>query len=426
MVEFAGWQMPVQYRGVIDEHRAVRTAAGLFDVSHMGEIRVAGEGAEAFLQRLTPNDVAKLAPGRAHYSALLTPEGTFVDDLLVYRLAADEFLVVVNAGNAAGDFAWVGERHLEEDGAAVIEDVSDRYALLALQGPRAAEILQPLTATPLAEIKYYRFAQGEVADWRAMISRTGYTGEDGFELYLAPEDAPAVWDAAARSGRPGRPRAGRPGRARHAPARGRHGALRPRDRPHHDALGGRARLDREARQGATSSAATRSSPRAPGARRVAWWDSRSTGRGIARDGHRVLAGGRDVGHVTSGTFSPTFEKALGLAYVEAALAEPGAAARDRRPRQAGPGEGRTVPLLQEGSLSRPRAPSTAPGGDEACIRPSTATRATTSGCGVEDDVCVLGITDFAQTRAGRGGVRRAARGRARWSTPATSSARSSR
>ncbi len=146
LVEFAGWEMPVQYRGVIDEHRAVRTAAGLFDVSHMGQIRVAGPSAEAFVQHLTPNDVTKLAPGRAHYSALLSLEATFLDDLLVYRMAADEFILVVNASNAEFDFAWVASQ--PHDGLAV-ENVSDHYALIAIQGPKAVAILQPLTATPL-------------------------------------------------------------------------------------------------------------------------------------------------------------------------------------------------------------------------------------------------------------------------------------
>jgi aminomethyltransferase len=188
MVDFAGWRMPVQYAGVIDEHRAVRTAAGLFDVSHMGEIRVAGPGAEAALQRLTPNNVARLRPGRIHYSALLTERGTYIDDLLVYRLADEEFLLVVNAANSARDLEWV-RTHGGED--AEVEDVSDRYALLALQGPRAEEILTGLTEAELGEIGYYGFARAAVAGQPALVSRTGYTGEDGFE---------PVWARAIRCG----------------------------------------------------------------------------------------------------------------------------------------------------------------------------------------------------------------------------------
>src|SRR5579864_1766791 len=153
MVPFAGWEMPVQYAGVIDEHRAVRGAAGLFDVSHMGEAAVRGAGAEAFLQWLTPNDVAQLVPGRAHYSGLLTDRGTYVDDLLIYRLAADDFMVVVNASNAAGDLAWIREHGPDPEGAesagpagVEIADEGDRFALLALQGPQALAILEPLAS----------------------------------------------------------------------------------------------------------------------------------------------------------------------------------------------------------------------------------------------------------------------------------------
>ena len=145
-----GWEMPVQYAGVIDEHRAVRTTAGLFDVSHMGEIRVSGSGAEAYLQYATPNDVSKLQPGRIHYSALLTDRGTYIDDLLVYRIGEAEFMVVVNASNVDADF-----EHMQslERGDVRLENVSDQYALLALQGPRSVEILSRLTETPLQEIK---------------------------------------------------------------------------------------------------------------------------------------------------------------------------------------------------------------------------------------------------------------------------------
>src|SRR4051794_9235536 len=194
MVDFAGWEMPVQYTGVIEEHRAVRTAAGLFDVSHMGEVRVRGAGAEAFLQRLTPNDVARLVPGRAHYSGLLNERGTYLDDILVYRLAADDFLVVVNASNAARDAAWIADAAQGRSDVEVT-DRSDDYALLALQGPAALGILAPLAMLPddptgdIAKLKYYGFAQGTVGGVPALISRTGYTGEDGFELYVAPADA---------------------------------------------------------------------------------------------------------------------------------------------------------------------------------------------------------------------------------------------
>jgi aminomethyltransferase len=189
MVDFAGWEMPVQYTGVIEEHRAVRTSAGLFDVSHMGEVRVRGAGAEAFLQRLTPNDVTKLVPGRAHYSGLLTERATYIDDILVYKLAAEDFMVVVNASNAPRDFEWIASR---AQGEAEVIDESEGYALLALQGPRALSMLAPLASVDVAGLKYYGFAQGTVDGAPALISRTGYTGEDGFEISIEAADADKV------------------------------------------------------------------------------------------------------------------------------------------------------------------------------------------------------------------------------------------
>src|SRR4029077_12785377 len=160
-----------------------------------------GEGAQAFLERLTPNEVAKLAPGRAHYSGLLTERGTYLDDILIYRLAADDFLVVANASNAPRDFAWIAS-HAAGDGAVEVSDRSDDYALLALQGPRALAILAPLASPAPSTLRYYGFAQGTVDGVPAIISRTGYTGEDGFELYLAPPEAPRVWRRRLAAGAP--------------------------------------------------------------------------------------------------------------------------------------------------------------------------------------------------------------------------------
>lgn len=191
LVPFAGWEMPVQYEGVIEEHRAVRTAAGLFDVSHMGQVFVEGSGAEAFLDSLTPNWVAKLPLGRAHYSGLLTERGTYVDDLLIYRLAAERFLVVVNASNAARDFEWIASRAPQ---GVSVTDASDDYALIAVQGPRAVEILAPLCAPDIRPIRYYGFAEGTVAGIPAILSRTGYTGEDGFEIIAPADQIESIWD----------------------------------------------------------------------------------------------------------------------------------------------------------------------------------------------------------------------------------------
>ena len=172
MGPFGGWDMPIEYSGIAEEHMAVRTRAGLFDVSHMGEIEIAGRDALAAVQRISCNDASKLQVGQAQYSGLLTPQGTFVDDILVYRLAAAHFLLVVNAGNIQRDYAWIAG-HIAAAGDAVAVDATSRYALLALQGPASLEVLQPLIGVDLGAMKYYRFAHGEVANVRATVSRTG-------------------------------------------------------------------------------------------------------------------------------------------------------------------------------------------------------------------------------------------------------------
>jgi aminomethyltransferase len=199
MVDFGGWDMPVQYSGILEEHRAVRERVGLFDVSHMGELEVTGPGAFASLQGLTPNDVGKLADGRIQYSAFLTEKGTFVDDLLVYRRAADSYLVVVNASNTPKDFAWATGR---ADGDVRIEDRSASYALIAVQGPRSAALLSRLCAPDPSDLPYYGFRDTQVAGSPALVSRTGYTGEDGFEIYCRPEDAERLFRKLLEEGKP--------------------------------------------------------------------------------------------------------------------------------------------------------------------------------------------------------------------------------
>ena len=180
MVPFGGWDMPVQYSGILEEHRAVRGAAGMFDVSHMGEIEFRGPGALEAVQRITTNDVSRLQVGQVQYSALTTEAGTFVDDLTVYKVADTHFLVTVNASNIDKDFAWMRER---TRGKVEPRNLSDETALIAVQGPKALEILRKLTPLDLSAIKYYWFAQGKVLGQDAVVSRTGYTGEDGFEVY---------------------------------------------------------------------------------------------------------------------------------------------------------------------------------------------------------------------------------------------------
>ncbi|MFL6292125.1 MAG: glycine cleavage system aminomethyltransferase GcvT [Thermoanaerobaculia bacterium] len=315
LVDFAGWEMPVQYQGVIEEHRAVRTAAGIFDVSHMGEVRVQGPGAEAFLQRLTPNDVSKLAPGRAHYSGLLTDAGTYVDDLLVYRIGAEEFLVVVNASNADRDFEWIASRAGSD---ARVTNESDRWALVALQGPKAVEMLRPLAPPAAMDLKYYGFLQGDVAGRPALISRTGYTGEDGFELYVAPEDAPAIWRRLLEAGAlPAGLGARDTLRLEASMALYGH-EIDESTTPFEAGLAWVVKMNKGDFQGRAALAAQQAEgPR----RKLIGFEVQ--GRGIARQGHAVKSDGRAVGAVTSGTWSPSFEKAIGMAYVPVELAAPG-------------------------------------------------------------------------------------------------------
>ncbi|HEY0943918.1 MAG TPA: glycine cleavage system aminomethyltransferase GcvT [Opitutaceae bacterium] len=200
LVDFAGWEMPVQYRSILEEHKAVRTTAGLFDVSHMGEVDVRGPQAGAFLNHLVANDVAKLFPGRVLYSPMCYPTGGVVDDLLVYMRAPDDYFLCINAGNIDKDLAWIRAQAAAFE--VTITDRSADYALLAVQGPRAAAIVQSLTGAKLEMVKYYHFVEGTVAGVHCLISRTGYTGEDGFELYHAAGDAPALADALLAAGAP--------------------------------------------------------------------------------------------------------------------------------------------------------------------------------------------------------------------------------
>ncbi len=200
MVSFGGWDMPLEYSGIVAEHLAVRQRAGVFDVSHMGKIEIAGKNALDAIQAISCNDASRLRTGQAQYSGLLNARGTFVDDLLVYRLAAEHFLLIVNASRTADDYAHIVE-HIRAAGDAVAVDASSRYALLAIQGPQALNVLRRLTGVDLASIKYYWFAHGEVAGVRAIVSRTGYTGEDGFEIFMPPQSADHVWQAVIEAGK---------------------------------------------------------------------------------------------------------------------------------------------------------------------------------------------------------------------------------
>ncbi len=316
MVEFAGWEMPVRYASELEEHRAVRNAAGLFDVSHMGEFRVHGPGALDFLQGMTPNNVAKLQLGQAHYSGLLTPEATYVDDLLVYRLGEADYLLVVNAGNLDQDLQWL-QSHPHPN--CTIEDHSDRYALLALQGPKATEILARHTATELGAIRYYHFVQGSVAGADCLISRTGYTGEAGFELYLDPADAPNIWDVLLDSGASdGLIPAGLAARdsLRLEAGMALYGhEIDRQTTPYEANIGWVVKLKKGDFLGRE---VLRGQKRQGTAKQLIGFEIK--GRGIARQDHAILHNDAEVGRVTSGGWSPTFDKAIGTGYVPPELA----------------------------------------------------------------------------------------------------------
>ena len=199
-IDFGGWELPVQFTSIKEEHDAVRNRAGLFDVSHMGEILVTGPEALDFLQNLLSNDISKIATGQAQYNAMCYENGGVVDDLLTYKLADNHYLLCVNAANIEKDYDWMMENQNQYD--VTIDNQSDSYAQIALQGPLAEELLQSLTATDLSAIKYFRFqADVEIAGHKALVSRSGYTGEDGFELYGTPADIKALWDIILEAGK---------------------------------------------------------------------------------------------------------------------------------------------------------------------------------------------------------------------------------
>jgi aminomethyltransferase len=324
MVPFAGFIMPVQYSSLAEEHLAVRSRAGVFDVSHMGEIFVRGPRALDFIQLFSCNDHSKLAIGRAQYTGLMYPQGTFVDDLLVHHIADNEYLLVVNAANTDKDFSYLkdlaeGERDVE------VVNESDRWAQIAVQGPLAQEILQPLTAVDLAAIKYYRFAWGDVLGQRALVARTGYTGEDGFEVYLEPHAAPALWRALLAEGGPkGLLPAGLGARdtlrlEAGMPLYG--NDIDDTTTPLEAALGWIVKLDK----GDFIGRDVLERQQEAGVDRLLVGFELLT-PGIARHGHPVLLDENDsepVGHVTSGTRLPSLGKSMGMAYLPTEAAKVG-------------------------------------------------------------------------------------------------------
>ena len=320
MVPFGGWEMPVQYSGIIEEHRAVRTRAGLFDVSHMGEVALAGPGAGPLVQRLVTNDLSRRAAGQALYTPMCTPDGGIIDDLLVYRLGDERLMLVLNAANTAEDLAWIrGHTH----GDVQISDRSAETALLALQGPRAQAILERLTPAPVGTIRYYWFRDGvEVAGRRALVSRTGYTGEDGFEIYLDNRHAVHVWDAILEAGKPaGILPAGLGARDTLRLEAGLllHGNdMDKSTTPLEVGLGWTVKLDKGEFVGAQ---ALERQKREGLSRRLVGFVLRE--RAIARHGFPIREDGATIGVVTSGSFGPTVGNSIGLGFVPPEHAEPG-------------------------------------------------------------------------------------------------------
>jgi glycine cleavage system T protein (aminomethyltransferase) len=309
-VDFGGWELPVQYTGIQEEHHAVRKRAGLFDVSHMGEIELRGPHALAACQELTVNDVGRLRDGQAQYSLLCYPHGGVVDDIMVHRITGERLLLCVNAANREKDFAWIAEH----SGGAEVIDRSDEFAQLALQGPRATEILAPATPLDLHAIAPFAFREGTVAGRAALVAHTGYTGEDGWEIYCGADDAVVIWQALLDRGRPiGLQPAGLGARdtlrlERALPLYGHE--LTADTTPLQAGLAWVVRFSKPSFIGRDALQRQRDAGVDPRLIGLAM-----TEPGIPRQGYRVLHDQEVVGTVTSGTKSPTLGKGIGLGYV---------------------------------------------------------------------------------------------------------------
>ena len=319
MVDFAGWDMPVQYRSILEEHKAVRQRAGLFDVSHMGETDVKGPEALKFLQHLVSNDCSKLFPGRVLYTVMCYPSGGVVDDLLVYMRGVDDYFLCINAGNIEKDIAWMQEQVKGFN--CTVTDRSADYGQIAIQGPKAVEIVQSLTKSELSSIKYYHFADGEVAGIKCILSRTGYTGEDGFELYCAAGEVERLAEAVLAAGVP---------HGLELTALGARDSLRLEAgfplygheitesiNPLSAGLGWVVKFDK----GSFIGSGALQAEKAKGlAKKIVFF--RTGDRRIVRAGSAVLnAAGTEVGQVVSGTLSPILNEAIGSALVDAASAQ---------------------------------------------------------------------------------------------------------
>ena len=311
--------MPVQYSGIIDEHNTVRNAVGVFDVSHMGEIEVRGPEALNLVEYISTNAASRLKIGQAHYSGLLYEHGGFVDDILVHKVDDDHFFICVNASNQEKDYDHIVLMNSMKTN---VEFASDRYSQIAIQGPKALDTLQKMTATPLAPIKYYHFTDGEVAGVWARIARTGYTGEDGFEIYIAPDEAPGIWDRILEAGtefgiKPCGLGARNTLRLESKMALYGH-EIDASINPLEADLGWIVKFDKDAFVGKDALQKQRMNGLN---RKLIGFEM--TGRGIGRDGYEVWLDGKPAGYVTSGGPSPTLNKNIGLCYLPLEAAEVG-------------------------------------------------------------------------------------------------------
>jgi aminomethyltransferase len=342
MVNFGGWDMPLEYSGILAEHEAVRTRAGLFDVSHMGEIEIRGAQALDLVQHVSCNDAAKLVVGQAHYSGLMTERGTFVDDLLVHKISDTRYLLCVNAGNQDHDFAHTQANNEFE---AKVENAGPRYSQLAIQGPRAKEILQRLTPVSLDSIRYYHFTFGEVGGIHCLIARTGYTGEDGFEIYFDPEHSEKLWSNLMEAGKSA---------GLLACGLGARNTLRleagmclygheidETTTPLEAGLGWICKLDKGPFLG---SDVLNEQKRCGIDRRLVGFEMLD--KRIGRDGYPVLIDGRDAGRVTSGGPAPFLKKNIGMAYVPSTTGSAGTPVEISVRGQAAPARIVTLPFYK--------------------------------------------------------------------------------
>jgi aminomethyltransferase len=311
MVYFGGWDMPLEYSGILAEHDAVRSRAGLFDVSHMGELEISGPEAIQLVQWVSCNNAAKLAPGQIQYSGLMTSRGTFVDDLLVHKISDAHYLLCVNAGNQDADFAHIAANNQFD---ARVENTGSRYTQLAVQGPRAAEILQKLTPVDLSTIRYYHFVFGKVSGVDCLVARTGYTGEDGFELYFAPEFSEKLWNDLTEAGKPfdmipcG---LGARNTLRLEAGMCLYGhEIDDTTTPWEAGLGWICKMEKAPFLGSDQLAQQKQNGLP---RKLAGFEMLD--KRIGRDGYPVSVSGKQAGRVTSGCPSPTLKKNIGMAYV---------------------------------------------------------------------------------------------------------------